>query len=59
MHLAAEQNLVQVVEEFLVNGAEINDKNNRGHTPLHLAAINGHARMVRLLLDKGKHYLFR
>ena len=56
MHLAAEQNLVQVVEEFLVNGGEINDKNNRGHTPLHLAAINGHARMVRLLLDKGKHY---
>ena len=34
-------------------GAEINVKNNRGWTPLHWAANNGHATIVEYLLTKG------
>ena len=37
----------------LSNGANVNEKNEDGYTPLHLAAQSGHKRIVELLIDKG------
>ncbi len=31
----------------------INDKDKDGFTPLHLAAQNGHCKIIKLLMDKG------
>jgi transient receptor potential cation channel subfamily A protein 1 len=33
--------------------SHINDKDRNGYTPLHLAAQNGHCRVMKLLMSKG------
>ena len=38
---------------LLEKGAEINAQTKYGHTPLHLAAQDGHTGAVRVLLEKG------
>ncbi len=42
-----------LIRRELSNGANVNEKNEDGHTPLHLAAQSGHKRIVELLIDKG------
>ena len=54
MHVAAERNLMQVMEMFIDLGGDITEKNNQGFTCLHIAAREGHNDMVKLLLAKGK-----
>lgn len=42
-----------LVELFLEEGADLNEKNEDGNTALHVAAYNGETEIVRLLLDRG------
>jgi hypothetical protein len=41
------------LEQLLARGAEINDQNGEGVTPLMIAAYHGHLEMVRALTDHG------
>ena len=41
------------VRRFIANGADVNAVNGLGQAPLHLAAENGHLRVVAFLLDHG------
>jgi ankyrin repeat protein len=42
-----------VAELLLANKAEVNAKDNRGNTPLHLAAAKGHKDVAELLRQHG------
>ncbi|KAL9020193.1 MAG: hypothetical protein Q9185_002563 [Variospora sp. 1 TL-2023] len=50
---AAKQNLVITAETLLQEGANANIAPDSGWTPLHFAAMNGSAKLVRLLIEKG------
>ncbi|MCC6003775.1 MAG: ankyrin repeat domain-containing protein [Thermofilum sp.] len=41
------------VKELLSKGANVNARDERGHTPLHYAAMEGHAKVAKLLLERG------
>lgn len=54
LHDAATTGDVQAVESLLAGGADVNAKRwYIGNTPVQLAAENGHANIVALLLDAG------
>lgn len=53
MHYVARRNSVGCVELLLENGADVDAKNDKGKTPLHLASIWGFSDNVRLLLNEG------
>ena len=53
LHLAAEDNLVNIMELFLEKGGDPTIKNKWGFTWLHIAARSGFANMVKLLIAKG------
>lgn len=42
-----------LVADYLARGGEINARDQRGRTPLMLAASRGHTELCRLLLEKG------
>lgn len=44
---------LHLVSEYLNNGGSVNARDQRGRTPLMLAAAKGHAEVCRLLLDFG------
>ena len=44
----------EVVESLLDQGADVDNKNNHGDTPLHRAAANGHLAVVEIIIKKGK-----
>jgi len=48
---AVAANNIEFVKELLISGEDVNAKSNRGETPLHLAAYNGHKEIVVLLID--------
>ena len=48
--LAAEENLLGVVQHLLTKEAKVNTEDDYGHTPIHAAAKNGHRDMAELLL---------
>ncbi len=52
LQAAADGNIEQV-KSLLSKGAEVNAKDEKGQTPLHLAARQGHTAIVEMLLDKG------
>lgn len=53
-HYAAHMGKVYIMKKLLaINGSVVNAKSNRGWTPLHRAAFNGHMHMVEFLLDAG------
>jgi len=51
--LSAQNGHLDIVE-FLVNhGADINEKNNKNESSLHLSAQNGHLNLVEFLINHG------
>jgi hypothetical protein len=52
-HLAAYKGDKQKVSEYLANGADINEKDEEGFTPLLLAASENQHDIVELLLEHG------
>ncbi|KAL7069875.1 hypothetical protein ACQ4LE_010880 [Meloidogyne hapla] len=50
LHYACSKDHVQIVQELLDKGADINAPDERGATPLHRAASKGNKRTVNLLL---------
>ena len=54
MHLAAELNMVQVLDQlFIGNGADASILNKAGQTCLHIAAREGHLDMCNMLVTRG------
>ena len=53
IHRAVEEGHTDKVELLLVQGANINEKDNDGHTAIHRAAEKGHTDILKLLLDHG------
>ena len=53
LHWASKTGDVNLVEELLKSGAQINAKNKDQSTSLHLAAENGHLEIVTKLLENG------
>ncbi|KAH9209727.1 hypothetical protein DL95DRAFT_394123, partial [Leptodontidium sp. 2 PMI_412] len=52
LHLAVYFGVGAIVTLLFEKGAELETKDNYGRTPLSWAAINGHAAVVALLLEK-------
>ncbi|SRR6266550_891299 len=48
-----EQHRSEVIKLLIEKGAGTNDRNNRGETPLHLAAFLGRRKNVKVLIEKG------
>ena len=53
MHLAAERNMIQVIDQFVGCGGDVTLQNKQGFTCLHIAAKEGHADMCKLLVARG------
>ncbi len=53
MHLALFDNLNEISKFLIQMGAEINEKDNLGVTPLHVASLKGNIEIAELLLEKG------
>jgi ankyrin repeat protein len=41
------------VKTFIINNVDLNAKNERGFTPLHIAALNGNDDLIRLMIDRA------
>ena len=53
LHRAANQESLVIARVLLEGGADANLADDRGRTPLHVAAYGGDAGMIRLLVDHG------
>ena len=53
IHQAVTDGEIALIRRELSNGADVNQKNEDGYTPLHLAVKSGHKRIVELLISKG------
>ena len=42
---------IEIVRYFILNGADVNQVNRSGDTPLHIASRKGHAKICKLLLE--------
>lgn len=54
-HLAATSPNVEILKDFLAQGASVHLRNRAGNTPLFLAASAGLKDHVQTLLDAGAH----
>lgn len=54
-HLAASGPNIEILRDFLAQGASVHLRNRNGHTPLYLAAANGLQDHVEILRDAGAH----
>lgn len=55
MHHAAFGDEGSVIEVLQRGGADLNARNKRRQTPLHIAVNKGHLQVVKTLLDFGCH----
>jgi len=53
---ASDHGYLHIVQTLLDSGLDVNKRNHEGRNSLHRAAIGGHARVVRLLLNRGVWY---
>lgn len=53
LHLAAADGHIDVVEELLTRGAEVEIRNLAGRTALHVACMNHHLHAIAMLLSAG------
>ena len=57
LHIAADEGYVLIAEHLLKHGADVNSvwtcDGNKHYSPLYLAVINGHEKVVKLLLECG------
>jgi uncharacterized protein len=53
LHSAAASNSLRIVASLVKHGANVNVRQQGGHTPLHEAVHNGNREMVELLLRNG------
>ena len=54
LHIAADMGQESIVKRLLRKGASTLVKDHRGHYPIHLAAIQGHAGAVRIMIQHDK-----
>jgi len=55
LHIAAEQGAIQACKLIIeMYGSKvINEKDNKKQTTLHLSSLNGHERVIKILMDNG------
>lgn len=53
LHEAARNGDVDRAKELLINGADVDQANDQGLTPLHWSALSGRSDIAALLLDHG------
>ena len=52
LHISSEYDIFSAIQPILrSNKVQVNSRNNRNETPLHLASANGHERVVQLLIE--------
>jgi lysophospholipase len=54
-HLAAAGPNIEILRDFLAQGASVHLRNRSGHTPLYMAAAAGLRQNVEVLLEAGAH----
>ena len=54
LHLAAKFNIHSIIESLIDAKGDVTSKNRDGQTPLHIAVANDHAKVVKILIEKGK-----
>lgn len=54
MHLATQNNMVEIMELFLQSGGDDTIQNSHEFTCLHIAAKAGFTELCKLLIEKGK-----
>ncbi len=55
MHRATEKNMIDVMQMFITYGGDPTVKNKAGFTCLHIAAREGRAEIVKILINSGKY----
>ena len=53
MHIAFQENHLEIVKLLIYSGANIENKTKEGATPLHIASLNGHLAIVKHLISSG------
>jgi ankyrin repeat protein len=53
LHVAAQRGAVEIVAALIGSGADVNQFDDLGHTPLHYAAAHEHLDVAQLLLASG------
>jgi ankyrin repeat protein len=53
LHFAAQDDRYDVCQYLIENGSDVEAKSSIGRTPLHLCSLNGHEKVVGLLVDNG------
>lgn len=56
LHLAVQTGEIEIVDAILKEEIDIDIVNNKGLSPIYLAAEKGHLHVVKLLLKKGANY---